>query len=182
MYPIEIPDSLLELADLTRPDHLEVGEVPALENRVMRSEGLVSSWVEDQRFWDKMCRDGFAQTLGGILPHVTNGEFGLAALIQSRADVPEDPALRARKALSQMPMLLSLASGAFSGMNQASRLVQILDDLFTAASGGLLMSANLITQEHSLAVHSGIIEAGAKTVLGAAKSLKQHVGKMTQEQ
>jgi hypothetical protein len=129
-----------------------------------------------------MCRDGFAQTLGEMLPHVTNGEYALAALIQSRADVPVDLAFRARKALDQMPLVLSHCEhemGGYGGMNLTSALVQILDDLFTSASGGLLMLATIVTPNYPLAVHSGIIEAGAKTILGAAKALKQHVEQMT---
>jgi hypothetical protein len=131
-----------------------------------------------------MCREGFKGTLGEILPHVTNGQYDLAALIQSRADVPLDGAVRARKSVTQMQMLISecgYGMKSSSDMDLASALIQVLDEVFTATSGGLVMSANLVTKNYPLAVHAGIIEAGAKTVLGAAKRLKQHVAQIAHD-
>ena len=181
MYPEAIPDSILRLADFTRPDHVDANKLKELLDRVQQSAVFVGDWIADERFWELMSRTEFPTTLSQILPHTTNGDFGLATLVQSRADIPTDPAFSARKALAQVPILLaeSEALGKGATMESASVLVQVLDDLFAIASGGLLMSTNLISQGYSVPVHAGIIEVGTKTISSAVRRLKQHLGVKT---
>jgi len=182
MYPEDVPDNLLRLAEISRPDKLNAGDLIQMRNHIEVAEGLVSGWASDETFWREMCRSEFVMNIGQLLPHVTNGQIDLAALIQSRISVPPDAAFRARKAVDEMPnMLANCLRGmdSYGAMDLASISVQILDTIFMATSGGLLMSANLVTQGYPMAIHGGIIDAGAKTILGASKRLKGHVDQLS---
>jgi len=182
MYPEAVPNSLLRLAEISRPDNVNTGDLNEMRSHIDIAEGLVSGWASDDLFWRQMCRNEFVMNIGQILPHVTNGQFDLAALIQSRVSVPPDAATRARKAVLEMPDILADCLRGMSScgaMDLAGISVQILDTIFMATSGGLLMAANLVTQGYPMAIHGGIIDAGAKTILGASKRLKGHVEQLS---
>ena len=182
MHPEGVPDNLLRLADISRPDKINAGDINEMRNNIEVAEGLVSGWGSDESFWREMCRSELVVNIGQILLHVTNGQFDLAALIQSRISVPQDAADRARKAVDEMSnMSVDCLRGmnSYGEMDLASISVQILDAIFMATSGGLLMSANLVTQGYPMAIHGGIIDAGAKTILGASKRLKGHVDQLS---
>ena len=59
MYPDGIPDSILRLAGVTRPDQLKADRVADLQDRVMKAQDFVADWVGDERFWSAVCRSDF---------------------------------------------------------------------------------------------------------------------------
>ena len=179
----QIPHSLFELAELTRPDKLEVNDSYQLLKRIQDCRHYLMDLRDDEQFWRQVTRDGMPVELGNVLPHAVNGDHGLAALVQSRAAIPTDGALRARKTIEAMLHSIEVLLQGAGWHDQTmfgSVLIQVLSDLFTAAAGMLVMVSALINEDQSMAIRSGFIDAGVKTIFIAGKDLKAHIAPVVQ--
>ncbi len=179
----QIPHSLFELAELTRPDKLKVNDSYQLLERIQDCRHYLMDLRDDEQFWSQVTQDAMPVELGNELPHTVNGDHGLAALLQSRATIPTDGALRARKTLEAMLHSIEDTLQGAGWHDQAmfvSVLIQVLSDLFTVAAGMLIMASALINENQSLAIRAGFIDAGVKTIIVAGKDLKAHIAPVVQ--
>ena len=178
----EIPKYLRVIADLSRPDQLSGSDYPVLMSRVKECTSYVADWAEDEGFWDVVSVNNFAPQMVPATAEAVGFDKDLANWVVSSVPSPSEQKGATQKTVLHMsklvPSFIMAETGLFDAQDTTVPLT-ILQHLFKAASGGLMIAVAAQPGKLSLSTQASAFACGLAAITDASKAMrKQLAGKL----